>query len=88
MNVRFRLWYLIILTLSLLLSGFTQAQDDSAEISCENLRNSPVLVIIDIQFIETDTETYCQVSGLTGQIHYKVKLPVSRPMEWSLFDER
>ena len=83
MKSRLRLWGLstIILVLSLLVSIVSTAQEVDAEDSCYALLNSSTLVIVDAQYIEGDAETVCRVSGITGQIHYVVKLPI--PEQWN-----
>lgn len=71
----------IILVLSLVVGIVSTAQENDAEDACYALLNSSTLVIIDAQYIEGDAETACRVSGITGQIHYVVKLPI--PEQWN-----
>ena len=74
--------YILLVSLIVFTSlSLTVAQEADAQTVCDSLRNSRALVIVDVQFVESEAETYCQVSGITGQIHYVVKLPI--PEQWN-----
>ncbi|PJF40207.1 MAG: tannase/feruloyl esterase family alpha/beta hydrolase [Chloroflexi bacterium] len=63
-------------------SAHSAQTDMSAdEAACLSLLDVRDLVIVDAKIVVSDSETYCRVSGITGQIHYAVKLPVAE--QWN-----
>lgn len=54
---------------------------DAARAACESLLRMRDLTIVDATLVEGENETYCRVSGVTGQIHYAVRLPIAE--EWN-----
>lgn len=80
-HLRIGIFSFFALILSFVIVGINVAQENDAEAACHSLLNSSTLVIVDTQYIESETETVCRVSGLTGQIHYVVKLPT--PDQWN-----
>lgn len=81
LRLRVGMFGILVLALSIMIGGMSIAQDMDAESACHALRNSSTLVIINTEYVEGEIETACHVSGITGQIHYVVKLPV--PDQWN-----
>lgn len=71
---------LIFLTLVLSFLGLVgyaaQESNPDAE-KCAAMLDISNLVLVNARFVEDENGSYCKVSGLTGQIHYSVKLPVT-----------
>ncbi len=86
MNAKFDSIVLVAL-LALVHAGCSPTSDSvqegsvSVEEACTALLDIRDLTIVDARYVESDSESYCRISGITGQIHYAVKLPA--PDQWN-----
>ena len=81
---RFVSLFVLLVSILALTTSSVGGQEADTEVSfddaCSSLIDISNLVIIDAKVVEGNAETYCKVQGITGSIHYAVKLPLME--EW------